>query len=101
MKSGRSTRSGKSRSSRGGVQIIDGDSEIDDSDCGSMYSNTQVNIVDTNDKTSKKIFHTQAGNKRAPTMEIEELDEEKEDDNDDFDASYIDSNSGELVINFD
>lgn len=98
----KSGRSGRSRSSRAsGVQFIDGDSEMDDSDNQSMQSFTEINKLDKDDKLAKKIFHnTAGGKKRAPTMEIEELDEDKEDD-EDFDASYVDSNSGELVINFE
>lgn len=93
VRSGRSGRSGGGRSmysKRSGVQIIDGDSEIDDSDTRSMQSNTMVNVIDDNDPLTKKIFHN---NKKGPTVAIDEIDEDKEDD-EDFDGSYIDSNSG-------
>lgn len=55
-----------------------------------MQSSTMVNVIEDNDPLTKKIFHT---NKKGPTVAIDEIDEDKEDD-EDFDGSYIDSNSG-------
>ena len=93
VRSGRSGRSGRSAySRRSGVQVIDGDSEIDDSDTRSMQSSTMVNVIE-DDPLAKKIFHGAAAGRKGPTVAIDEIDEDKEDD-EDFDGSYIDSNSG-------
>lgn len=93
MRSGRSGRSRRSRQS-GKTQIIDGESMIDDDDVLSMQSSTVINILNENDQLTKEIFH----NAKA-IGDIEEIDEDKEDESDLPEGSFMSGSN--QIINFE
>lgn len=89
-RSGRSRRSGRS----GNVQIIDGDSMIDDDDLSQMSSSI-INVFDEKDQLTKEIFH----NNKAINS-IQEIDEDKDEEDSDLpEGSFMSGDN--IIVNFE